>query len=139
LEPTKHFAALVIDSAALLVEHIVELQHVLASVKVKTLDLCLCALKRARYQFVFNRLILGDAKAAHHVFDHVGCEHAHEIVLKRDKKPRLSRIALAAGAAAQLVVDAARLVPLGTNDKEPAERFLPPRARHRGSLARRRV
>src|SRR5690606_23900494 len=47
-------------------------------------------------------------------------EQAHEVVLERDVEAARSRVALAAGAAAELVVDAPRLVPLGADDVEAA-------------------
>src|SRR5439155_16622571 len=46
---------------------------------------------------------------------------SHEVVVAGEVEASLARIALAAGAAAQLVVDAARLVALGAEDVEPAE------------------
>ena len=48
-------------------------------------------------------------------------EEAHEVVLGRQEEARLAGVALAAGAAAQLVVDAARLVALGAEDVQAAE------------------
>ena len=48
-------------------------------------------------------------------------EQAHEVVLGGQVEARLARVALAAGAAAQLVVDAARLVALGAEDEQAAE------------------
>src|SRR5262252_3191611 len=45
---------------------------------------------------------------------------AHQVVLEGEVELRAAGIALAAGAAAQLVVDAPRLVPLGADDVEPA-------------------
>src|SRR3989344_1033148 len=70
---------------------------------------------------MFYRLVLRYPKAAHKPLDGVRGKYAHEAVLQRYEKPGLARVALAARAAAQLVVDAARLVPLGTQDKEPAQ------------------
>ncbi len=40
-----------------------------------------------------------------------------------EEEARLTRVALAAGAATQLVVDPARLVPLGADDVEAADLF----------------
>ena len=54
--------------------------------------------------------------------DAVAGEDAHQIVVERQVEARRARVALAAGAAAQLVVDAAGLVPLGADDVQPAER-----------------
>ena len=45
-------------------------------------------------------------------------EQAHEVVGQRQVEAALARVALAAGATAQLVVDAARLVALGAEHVE---------------------
>ena len=58
-------------------------------------------------------------------------EDAHQVVFQRQVEARGTGVALAAGAAAQLVVDAARLVPLGADDVQAAER----RALRRGASA----
>ena len=52
--------------------------------------------------------------------DAVAGEQAHEVVLGGQEEARLARVALAAGAAAQLVVDPARLVALGAEDEQAA-------------------
>ena len=54
--------------------------------------------------------------------DALGAEDAHQIVFERQEEPRAARIALAAGAAAQLVVDAAGFVALGAEDVQAARR-----------------
>jgi hypothetical protein len=46
-------------------------------------------------------------------------EDAHEVVFEREVEARGTRVALTAGAAAKLVVDAARLVALGAEDVRP--------------------
>ena len=48
-------------------------------------------------------------------------EQPHEVVLEREVEFREARVALARAAAAQLPVDAPRLVALGADDVEPAE------------------
>ena len=55
------------------------------------------------------------AEAVEDLVDAVAGEQAHEVVLGGEEEARLARVALAAGAAAQLVVDAARLVALGAD------------------------
>ena len=45
---------------------------------------------------------------------------AHQVVFQREIKAALAGIALAAGAAAQLVVDAPRLMAFGAEDEQPA-------------------
>src|SRR3982751_4135407 len=52
--------------------------------------------------------------------DHRAVEPAHEVVAQGEVEPRLPRVALPAGAAAQLVVDPPALVPLGAEHVEPA-------------------
>ena len=54
--------------------------------------------------------------------DAVGPEDPHQVVFERQVEARRARVALAAGAAAQLVVDAPRLVALGADDVQAAER-----------------
>ena len=68
-----------------------------------------------------HRLVVRDLEALHDLVDPVAREQAHEVVLRREVEARLAGVALAARAAAQLVVDAARLVALGAEDVEPAE------------------
>ena len=62
----------------------------------------------------------GMLKPVHDRLDRAGPEPPHQVVLQRQVEPRLARVALPAGAAAQLVVDAARLVPLGAEHVEAA-------------------
>src|SRR6202034_598760 len=50
--------------------------------------------------------------------DAISREQAHEIVLGGQEEARLAGVALASGAAAQLVVDAPGLVALGTADEQ---------------------
>ena len=50
----------------------------------------------------------------------VGGEDAHQVVFERQVEARGARVALAAGAAAQLVVDAARFVAFGADDVQAA-------------------
>ena len=51
----------------------------------------------------------------------VAGEDAHQVVFERQVEAARARVALAAGAAAELVVDAARLVALGAEDVQAAE------------------
>ena len=46
-------------------------------------------------------------------------EQAQKVVLEREVEAGLARVALPTGAAAQLVVDAPRLVALGADDAQP--------------------
>ncbi len=65
-----------------------------------------------------------------HAVELVGAEDAHQVVFQRQEELGAARVALAAGAAAQLVVDAAAFVALGAEHEQAAglERgFLQPR------------
>ena len=57
----------------------------------------------------------------HQLRDALGAEQPHQVVFERQEEVRRARIALAAGAAAQLAVDAPRLVPLGADDVQAAD------------------
>ena len=52
--------------------------------------------------------------------DPLAGEDAHEVVFEREEEARRAGVALAAGAAAELVVDAAGLVALGAEDVQAA-------------------
>ncbi len=69
----------------------------------------------------------------------VAAEQAHEVVFERQVELRGARVALTAGTAAQLVVDAARLVALGADDGEAAGRDDAGRARRRTRASPRRA
>ena len=77
-----------------------------------------------------DRLALLQAELGQHAVELVGAEDAHQVVFEREEELRAARIALTAGAAAQLVVDAAALVALGAEHEQPAgreRRLLQPR------------
>ena len=52
--------------------------------------------------------------------DPLAGEQPHEVVLGGEEEARFAGVALTAGAAAQLVVDPARLVALGADDEQAA-------------------
>ena len=56
----------------------------------------------------------------HEVRDALAAEQAHEVVLQREIEARLARVALTAGTAAELIVDAAGVVALGADDEQTA-------------------
>ena len=127
----EHHAAQRVDGLALLVHDVVVLEQVLADVEVVALDLLLGALDRLGEPGVLDLLALLHAQRLHQPGDALGAEDAHQVVLERQVEARGARVALAAGAAAQLVVDAARLVALGAEDVEAAQRPPPRRAPRR--------
>ena len=122
--------ALVEDDLALVVHHVVEFEDVLAHVEVARLDLLLRLLQRLVDPGMDDRLVLLQAEPGEHAVELVGAEDAHQVVFERQEELGMAGIALAAGAAAQLVVDAPALVPLGAEHAKAAggERLLLQRA-----------
>ena len=108
------------DFLALVVLDVVELQQVLADVEVARLDLLLRLLQRLVDPGMDDRLAFLQAKPRQHGVEPVGAEDPHQIVFQRQEEFRAAGIALTAGTAAQLVVDAARFVAFGADDVEPA-------------------
>ncbi len=67
-----------------------------------------------------DRLALLQPAHGEHGVQPIGAEDPHQVVVERELEQRAAGGALAAGAAAQLVVDAPALVALGADDEEPA-------------------
>ena len=109
-----------VDHLALLVHHLVVLEDVLADLEVAVLDGALRALDRLRDHLRLERHVVGE-RAVHHPVHRAGREQAHEVVFERQVEAALARVALAARATAELVVDAAALVALGAEHVEAAE------------------
>ena len=117
----EHAAPLLVDHLALDVHHVVVLEDVLALDEVLLLDLLLGALDLIREDLRLHRLVVRELEPLHDVVDPVAREQAHEVVLAREVEAGLARVALAAGAAAELIVDPACLVALGAEDVQAAE------------------
>src|SRR3954471_20922996 len=114
-----------VDDLALLVHHVVVLEDALSDQEVLLLDLALGRLDLLREHLRVERLLLArllvdGTETIEDPVDPVAREQAHEVVLGGDVEARLAGVALAAGAAAKLVVDAARLVALGAEDEQAA-------------------
>jgi hypothetical protein len=109
-----------VDRLALLVHDVVVFEEVLAGLEVPPLDLLLGPLDGLRNHGVLDRLALLHAEPAHDPLDAVGAEDPHQVVFEREIEARGAGVALAAGAATQLVVDAPRLMTLGAQDVEAA-------------------
>ena len=116
----EQLVALLVDHAALVVGDVVVFEQLLADVEVARLD-AFCALAIERLTIgcsigspsgIFSRCMI-DAEA-------LAAEDAQQRILERQVEARRARVALAAGAAAQLVVDAPRLVALGADDVQAA-------------------
>ena len=111
---------LLVDLLALAVHDVVEAQQVLADLEVARLDLALRRLERLVEPAMGQRLVVGHALLLHPVEHLVVAEDAHQVVFERQEEARRAGIALAAGAAAQLVVDAPALVALGADHEQAA-------------------
>jgi hypothetical protein len=105
--------ALLEDDAALVVHHVVEFEHVLALVEVARLDLLLRLLERPVDPGMDDRLALLEPELLEHAVHALGTEDAHQVILKRKEEFGVARVALTAGTAAQLIVDAPAFVTLG--------------------------
>ena len=68
-------------------------------------------------EWLFLALLVDRAEAIEDPVDPIAGEEPDEIVLGGEVEARFAGVALATGPAAKLVVDAARLVPLGTEDE----------------------
>ena len=62
-------------------------------------------------------------QALHQAIGLLPAEEAHQVIFQGEVEARGAGVALAGGAAAQLVVDAAGFVPLGADDVQPAQRL----------------
>ncbi len=100
-------AAFLVDHRALLVHHVIIFQQVLADAEVVLLDLLLCAFYRLRNHLVLNHLALLEAQAVHHFRYALAREQTHQVVFERHEEHRRTRVALTAGASAQLAVHTA--------------------------------
>src|SRR4051794_275630 len=120
----EHLVAVGVDDTALLVHHVVVLQHAFADQEVLLLDLLLRFLDLFREHPRLDRflvaLVVDAAEFVEDPVDAVAREQAHEVVLGREEEAGLTGVALATGTTAELVVDAARLVALGAADEQPA-------------------
>src|SRR3990167_3689583 len=87
----------------------------LTRIKMKALNFNLRLLDGTRYQIMLKRLVFRQVKTCHQGRDPVAAKKPHNLILKRNKKARGTRITLPSRAAAELVVDAPRFMALGTN------------------------
>ena len=118
----EQLAAHAVDGLALLVHDVVVLEQVFAGFEVLRFDGLLRGRDALGDQAGLDRHILFHAEPQHEVLHALAAEDAQQIVLQREIEARTAGIALAAGAAAQLVIDAARIVALGADDVQAAER-----------------
>ena len=112
--------ALLEDDLALVVHHVVVLEHVLARIEVARLDLLLGLLQGLVDPGMGDGLAFLQAQLLQHAVHAVGAEDPHQVVFQRQVELGASRVALTAGTAAQLVVDAPAFVALGAEHIEAA-------------------
>jgi hypothetical protein len=113
--------SLLIDHAALIVGDVVVFEQLFARIEVVLLHTPLRALDLPRQHAALDGLARFHADPGHQRL-HAGrvAEDPHQVIFKREIKPARTRIALAPGAAAQLIVDAPRLMALGADDVQAA-------------------
>ena len=72
-------------------------------------------------QLRLDRHIFFHAEPQHQVLHALAAEDAQQVVLQGQIESRAARIALAAGASSQLIIDAAGFVPLRADDVQAAQ------------------
>ena len=107
---------------ALLVHDVVVFQNVFAGGEVLRFHRFLGRFDALGDEARLDRHVLLHAEAQHQFLHTLAAEDAHQVVLEGEIKARASRVALAAGAPAKLIVDAAGFVPLRAEDMQAAER-----------------
>ncbi len=116
----EQLAAQRVDVLTLLVHHVVVLEQVLAGGEVLRFHLLLRPLDGARHHPVLDGNAFLHPEPLHQARDAIRPEDAHQVVFEGQVEARRARIALAAGTAAQLVVDATGLVAFGAEDVQAA-------------------
>ena len=109
-----------VDDLALLIHHLVVLERVLAHFGVAGLDRVLRPLNRLGHRLRLDRHVIGQCPA-HHPAHGAGGEQTQQLVVEAQVEAALARVALAARAAAELVVDPPALVALAAQHVEPAQ------------------
>src|SRR5208337_253530 len=105
-----------VDPLALLVHDLVVLEQVLANIEVPLLDFLLGSLDAPADHLALDGLAFLHAQPGEDGRYPLAGELAHQVVFQREEEPRRARVSLAAGPAAQLIVDAPAFVPLGADD-----------------------
>ena len=116
----EHGLTLGVDDGALLVHHVVVLQHVLANLIVTGFDGLLRGAHALGDGLGLDRLAFFHA-LGHDLGHQLGVEQTHQIVFQRQIEAGLARIALTAGTTAQLVVDSTGLVAFGAEHIQAAQ------------------
>ena len=122
IDAFEQLAAQAVDGLALLVHHVVVLEQMFAGFEVLAFDGFLRGFDAARDQLRLDGNAFFHAQPLQQVRDPLLGEDAHQVIFEREVEARGAGIALAAGASAKLVVDAARLVTFGAEDEQAAQR-----------------
>ena len=104
--------ALAVNALALAVEHVVVLEQVLADIEVGALDARLRAFHQPADHADFHRHGVVNLHALHQALGLLAAKAAHQLIFQREVEARGAGVALAGGAAAQLVINAPGLVAL---------------------------
>ena len=118
----QHLHALGIDDLALFVHDVVVLQDIFTDAEVAALDRLLRIFNAVGKHFGLQTGILVLAENAVDLFQSLAAEPLDQVVFQGDKEDGDARVALTAASAAELVIDTAGLVPLGTEDAQAARR-----------------
>ncbi len=121
VETFQQLAAQAIDRLALLVHHVVVFKQVFAGLEVLAFHRLLRGLDTLADHARLDGHTLFHAQPLKQVRDPLLGEDAHQVVFQRQVEAGGARIALAAGASAKLVIDAARFVPLGAENEQTAQ------------------
>ncbi len=113
-------AAQRVNRFALLVHHVVVFEQVFAGLEVLRFDGFLRVLDALADEARLDGHAFGHAQAEHQGLHALAAENAQQIVFERKEEARRAWIALAAGASAELIVDAPRLVAFGAENMQPA-------------------
>ncbi len=114
-------AALGVDHLALRVHHVVVFHQVLADAEVVLLHLALGSLDALGEHGALQHLALLHTHTVHYLGDAFAAKEAHQVVFHRDEEDGRAGVSLTAGAAAQLTVHAAAVVPLRADDGQTAQ------------------
>ncbi len=114
-------AAQAVHGLALLVHHVVVFEQMFARFEMLAFHRLLRRLDAAADELRLDRDAFFHAQPLEQFRDPLLGEDAHQVIFKREVEARGAGIALAAGASAKLVVDAARLVAFGAQNVQAAD------------------
>src|SRR5579883_1674627 len=117
----QHGPAVGVDHLALFSNHVIIVDDILTLIEVVAFDLRLRLFDDVGDQAVFQWHILFQPHALHNLREHIRHEAAQQFVFQREEETRLAGVALASSAASQLLINTARLMPLGADDVQAAQ------------------